>query len=191
MSSLVLWPHFYRKEKWLFQNLLRPISTEARGEHLCLQKLLLDKSSRPSPSPHKPSELLQLGRPGLKNTFTTDVFIDLFYWSGEGCFDINASTIPVGITPSSCRLAVLGRSQSLGLGTVRIMTALKKPMNTRRWKTLSETRKVELWIMQMRSRWKRNEFSCRTMGAAWKTKVEGTTLTLTYSTGYSHPRSLI
>lgn len=76
MSSLVLWPHFYRKEKWLFQNLLRPISTEACGEHLCLQKLLLDKSSRPSPSPHQPSELLQLGHPGLKNTFNTDVF----YW---------------------------------------------------------------------------------------------------------------
>lgn len=72
---------------------MRPISTEARGEHLCLQKLLLDKSSRPSPSPHKPSELLQLGRPGLKNTFNTDVFIDLFYWSGEGCCEINASTI--------------------------------------------------------------------------------------------------
>lgn len=143
MSSLVLWPHFYRKEKWLFQKLLQPISTEARGEHLCLLKLLLDKSTRPSPSPHKPSEL---GHPGLKNTFNTDVFIDLFYRSGEenGCSEVNVSTIPVAIMSSIGRLAVLGRSQSPGLGTVWIMTALKKkPGNTWRLKTLSETHKVE------------------------------------------------
>lgn len=143
VSSLVLWPHFYRKEKWLFQKLLQPISTEAHGEHLCLLKLLLDKSTRPSPSPHKPSELRH---PGLKNTFDTDVFIDLFYRSGEvnGCFEINVSTIPVAIMSSICRLAVLGGSQSPGLGTVWIMTALKKPMNTWRLKTLLETHKVEL-----------------------------------------------
>lgn len=142
----MLWPHLYRKEKWLFQKLLQPISTEAHGEHLCLQKLLLDKSTRPSPSPHKPSELLQLGHPGLRNTFDTDVFIDVFYWSGEenGCVEMNVSAIPVAIMSRSRRLAVLGRSQSLGLGTVWIMTALKKSTNTRRLKTLSETRKVEL-----------------------------------------------
>lgn len=80
MSSLVLWPHFYRKEKWLFQKLLQPISTEAHGEHLCLQRLLLDKSTRPSACPHKPAELIQHRSLDSENAFNLNIFTDLCYW---------------------------------------------------------------------------------------------------------------
>lgn len=145
MSSLVLWPHFYRKEKWLFQKLLRPISTEAHGEHLCLQKLLLDKSTRPSPSPHKPSELLQLGCPGSQNTCSVDIFFDLCHWSGEanGCLRQKSWQLLLWGHHSPWP-AVMGRSQPLGAGTAWSKTALKKFIDAWRLKTLSETRKVGL-----------------------------------------------
>lgn len=48
-ASLTLWPHFYKKRKRLFKGIFQLVSTEARGEHLCLRRLLLDESTWPTP----------------------------------------------------------------------------------------------------------------------------------------------
>lgn len=146
MSSLVLWPHFYRKEKWLFQKLLQPIFTEAHGEHLCLQRLLLDKSTRPSVCPHKPAELIQHRSLDSENAFNLNIFTDLCYWHVEAKGGLEHKR------PDSCcgdRVHEPPTGCAWQIPASRMwkawnMTVLEKSMKAWRLKTFLETTEVEL-----------------------------------------------